>query len=240
MLTIAVFWSAVKPEYRKWVSGGTGAQVVTRPFEERIGYLADAAARFDGQQVSKGVQALVDRLSYVDFIAATLVRVPDVIPHQEGRQISQAVLHILTPRFLFPNKPPTPNDSVVTAYYTGLRTDHDVNASISIGYMGEFYIDFGIPGVFLGPLFMGLACGFARKWIHQRRAVPIAARYGLALIIAMPLSTFETALIKIVGAVMMGLAASIAYAWALENVGGRGLFGPLRRRPVRHEPSGAA
>jgi hypothetical protein len=208
--TVAIFWTAVKPEYRKWVSEG-GGQIVVKPLDERIAYIADAALAFDGAQFEKGFAALASRQSYIDFIAAVIQRVPEIIPHQDGRQLGDALYHVITPRALFPDKPPTPNDSDVTAYYTGLTTNNDRNASISIGYVGELYIDFGYAGALAAIALMGFAIGRAARAIAWRRGNGPIIAYGMLLAIALPLATFETALIKIVGSV----ATAILGAWAM-------------------------
>ena len=112
---LAVFWSAVKRDYRVFLNQGTGAQVVLQPLDERLAYLANKAAEFDGRQFADGLELLLARLSYIDFLAATMERVPAVLPHEGGALVGGAVLHVLTPRILFPDKPePTerhPRDS---------------------------------------------------------------------------------------------------------------------------------
>ena len=145
-LGVAVYWSAIKPDYRDFVNRGSGAQVVAEPFSNRLGYLFDAARGFDQAQFADGFDRLVKRLSYIDFLAATLNHVPSVVPHEDGALVGAAMAHILTPRILFPNKPALPNDSDVTEHYTGLPVGGNINTSISIGYLGELYVDFGTRG----------------------------------------------------------------------------------------------
>ena len=45
-LLLAAFWSAIKPDYRKFVSEGVRAQVVLRPVGERLSYLVHAWKRW--------------------------------------------------------------------------------------------------------------------------------------------------------------------------------------------------
>lgn len=208
---IAIFWTAVKPDYRRWVSGGGGEQIIVRPLIERFDYISDAAMDFNADQFAKGLEALAARQSYVDFIAAVIVRVPQIIPHQDGRQLGDALFHVVTPRALFPDKPPTPNDSDVTAFYTGLRTNNDANASISIGYVGELYVDFGFMGAIVAAGLIGLTVGWSIRRIALRRDNQAVVAYSLLLAVALPLATFETALIKLIGSVVTAILA----AWAL-------------------------
>jgi hypothetical protein len=151
-LILAVFWTSGKRDYRAFLNAGTGEQVVLRPFDERPEYLTEKAAEFDGQKFAEGFENLLERVSYIDFLAATMQRVPEVIPHEGGARMGEAVWHVLTPRILFPDKPEVTSDTEVTAYYTALPSAvfATSNTSISIGYLGELYIDFGVGGAVLG------------------------------------------------------------------------------------------
>ena len=138
------FWSVIKPEYRHFLNQGTNSQRVLVPVDDRLDYLADAARGFDGAQALEGIDATLQRLSYIDFLAHTMARVPAVLPHEGGRQLGGAVRHIAMPRPLFPDKPPLEHDTYVTSKYTGLSFSQKGYASISIGYLGQLYIDFGV------------------------------------------------------------------------------------------------
>ena len=113
------------------------------------------------RSLPEGFENLLERISYIDFLAATMERVPKVIPHEGGTRLGEAVWHVLTPRILFPDKPEPPSDTQVTAYYTNLPNAvfASANTSISIGYLGELYIDFGVAGALLAVFLMGLIFG---------------------------------------------------------------------------------
>jgi hypothetical protein len=214
LLTLAVFWSAIKPGYRTFLNEGTGQQVVLRPMNERLSYLGDAANDFTGEQMGAGLDALISRTSYIDFLAKTMQNVPSIIPFQDGRQTSEALTHIVTPRILFPDKPPTPNDTEVTAYYTKMTFDMSGATSISIGYLGELYIDFGIAGAICGAFIFGFLAGKAFHLLRSYRSAPLLLNYGVALTAATPFSLFETALIKVLGStVAVMLACFVLQRW---------------------------
>jgi hypothetical protein len=127
--------------------------------------------------------------------------------------LGAAVLHVLTPRILFPDKPATPDDTTVTAYYTDLPTvlfAHADTTSISIGYLGELYIDFGIWGALVAVSLMGVAFGRCYCAIRDYPGTPTFVNYGLCMMIVLQFSAFETALIKMLGAVVMVLASALA------------------------------
>jgi hypothetical protein len=210
-LLLAVFWSAVKQDYRDFLNQGTGAQEVLRPFDERIGYLVDKAGEFDREQFAIGFEELLARLSYIDFLASTMERVPEVLPHEGGAHLGTALRHVLTPRILFPDKPELPSDTLVTAHYTGVfpAVYADENTSISIGYLGELYIDFGIEGALLAVFLTGLGYGRCYRAIRDYPRTPRFINYGLCMMVALALTTFETALIKLIGSVVMILAVAL-------------------------------
>ncbi len=80
---------------------------------------------------------------------------PDFVPHENGHLLGGSLLNIVKPRIFFPDKPETPDDSLVSAKYTGIRFDMAYNTSISIGYLGELYIDFGKIGAVIGAFAIG-------------------------------------------------------------------------------------
>ncbi len=76
LLVAGVYWSAIKPDYRDFLNEGSGQQIVVQPIEERVAYLQDAAQNFDRANFAEGLDALVKRQSYIDFLAHTIAHVP--------------------------------------------------------------------------------------------------------------------------------------------------------------------
>jgi hypothetical protein len=208
---LAVFWSSVKESYRYFLNQGTGEQVVLQSFDDRLAYLANQATEFNEQRFADGFQRLLGRLSYIDFLAATMERVPQVLPHEGGALLGMAILHVLTPRILFPNKLDPPSDTRVTAHYTGLEAAVWANesTSISIGYLGELYIDFGVMGALFAVFLIGLAYGRCYRMIRDHAHMPTFVNYGLCMMVALTFTTFETALIKLIGSLVMVLVAAL-------------------------------
>ncbi len=207
-LVLAVFWSSIKTGYRTFLNQGTGEQVVLQPLDERLAYLAKEATEFDGRSFGTGFERLLARLSYIDFLAATMERVPRVLPHEGGAHLGEAILHVLTPRALFPDKAEVPSDTRVTAYYTNLPVAvfAQDNTSISIGYLGELYVDFG-PGGVIAVFLMALAYGRCYRAIRDYLGTPRFVNHGLCMMAALVFTNFETALIKLVGSLVMTLVA---------------------------------
>ena len=87
-LGVTIFWSSMKKDYRDFLDQGTQAQVVDQPLSARLGYLGQAADEFNGSQFQKGLQALVERESYIDILAATIEHVPDTVPFEHGHRLA--------------------------------------------------------------------------------------------------------------------------------------------------------
>ena len=199
---IATVWTVVKPEYRTLI-GQKGSQGAVVSQGEQIETLVGLVLQLDGEAVAQGLEPLVDRVSYVDFFGYTLQFVPNVAPHEDGALWAAAVKHVMTPRILFPQKPPIVADSEITNRYTGLVVAGiDEGTSFSIGYMAESYVDFGAVLMFF-PIFLS---GFVRGWMYRffvRSGEMTLLGYGFAIALFARWYTLEVATGKLLGAVLM-------------------------------------
>ena len=143
VLMFGIVWSTIKGEYRAYVSGGERAQIVTVGFGDRMAKLGELVSALDREALADGADRLVKRITYVEFFGAVLLYVPAVVPHEDGAIWLDAITRPFMPRLFFPDKAII-DDSERTNKYTGLGVSgSDVGTSISIGYFGEAYIDFG-------------------------------------------------------------------------------------------------
>jgi hypothetical protein len=211
LVVATVFWSSIKGDYRDFLNQGSHEQVVDRSLSERLSYVGEAADRFNDNQFQKGLRALADRISYIDYLAETMKYVPEVKQHENGRLIKAALTNMVMPRILFPDKPPTPNDVDITNRYTGLniRAGAYQGTSISIGYLGELYIDYGVVGAILGSFVIGAAGGLAYRLIRSFKAIPMFLSYGFALMVLVDFTVFETDLVRFIGSAITLFAAAI-------------------------------
>jgi hypothetical protein len=200
-LTISVYWSAVKKDYREFINNGSKEQVVLVPLEDRFRFLADRAADANADTLAKGFDQLLKRISYIEFFGATLNFVPGSRPHENGTMTMAAVSHILFPRLLFPEKAELPNDSAVTIAYTGLPMELRSGTSISIGYAGELYIDYGVLGMMGCMGIIGFFYGKASRIIQQHFSSALVG-YGATISLLMSGFYFETSLPKTTGGVI--------------------------------------
>ncbi len=203
LLVLGAFWSAVKENYRMYVSQGSYQQQVLVPVEDRLAFLSDQAFNIDSRTMIRGFDLLARRWGYIEFLAATMRNVPARLPFQDGAQVGAAVMHVLQPRLLFPDKPPLPSDTELAARYTGLPLNEGNNASatsISLGYLAELYVDFGLFGALAGAFLIGLLWGGIIKFIRASTSAPSIVNAGLAVMLMMSAKGVEQGIVKFVGA----------------------------------------
>jgi hypothetical protein len=85
--------------------------------------------------------------------------------------------------------------------YTGLPLPASPGVSISIGYLGEFYIDFGVLGMMACMGVLGFLYGKANKYIQRHFSSALMA-YGATITLFLPGFFFETSLPKTIGGVL--------------------------------------
>lgn len=242
LLVISAFWSEVKMDYRAFLNQGSEAQEVVVPLEDRLAFLVDRVNTADGDTLSDGFDKLVRRMAYVEFFGATLHTVPDKRPHENGAMTQAAISHILLPRLFVPDKAPLPQDTTVTIAYTGLPIMDRSGVSISIGYPGEFYIDFGVLGMMVCMGVLGFLYGKANKYIQQYFSSALLG-YGATITLFMPGFLFETSLPKTLGGVctsfvILLLMSKIVLPFALNALAWkeRRIVGALDRISPAHYP----
>ena len=226
VLIFGVIWSAIKPEYRAYVSGGEHAQIVSVGFSDRMTKLGELVSALDREALADGADRLVKRLSYVEFFGAVLLYVPTMVPHEQGAIWWDAITRPFMPRLLFPGKAII-DDSERTNKYTGLGiSGSDVGASISIGYLGESYIDFGEVGM-MAPIFLlGVFLGGAYRWLITMSYTRGVLGYGLAIGVLLGGLFAETSITKSAG----GFIVSLLVVWLIAKYAGPRVFPWLQLR----------
>lgn len=203
LVALGSAWTVIKPGYRSVITQSSGQQGANVDRGTQLTEMADALGDLRSTDLVDGLDPLFSRLAYTDFFAQTIDFVPAVVPHERGAQWGAAVRHVLQPRLLFPDKPRLLSDSEVTMRYTGrfLASD-DQGTSISIGYMGEAYVDFGPVGMFAIVLGLGMAWGRMFTFFVRRAQVPLLG-LAFALTVLLNAYQFEIASIKLLGGVLM-------------------------------------
>jgi hypothetical protein len=199
---LSLVWTAVKPEYRMWVSGYTGEQTVVRPFGERIAWMSDhifgKAIDFDATS-----KTLLKRIGYTQFYADILQRLDDKMIPDDDRFYVKALVHVLTPRVLFPDKRDL-DDSAITTALTGHKIGR--NTSMSVGYTAQANVDFGVPGMFGAIFLIGLMCVAIVRYFMTRPGPP-QLRQGCATACVFVPFDYGTDIDKALGFVLTGFLA---------------------------------
>lgn len=214
LLYVTVIWTAIKVDYRAFVRGGQTAQVVLVDYGTAVAKVVELAADVSAAEIEVSLDALLKRIMYTEFFGATLTYVPHVAPHQNGALWGDAILRPITPRFLFPDKA-TIDESLLTNTYTGLGVSGmQQGTQITIGYMGEAYIDFGYWGMFAPILLVGLTMGRLYRWILTGPRSYGLAGLGLAPAVLMSAAALERSSAKLIG----GLFAQTLAVWIIIGI----------------------
>jgi hypothetical protein len=179
MVGLSLMWMGVRGSYRRSLDELDPLLTTKSSRVERVNSLATEFFSGDSSQFANTADELIDRMWTIYYPARAIARVPAVIDHTHGSILSAAVTHVVTPRVLFPDKPPLPSDSEMVRKYTGLYVAGDeVGTSIAFGYAAESYVDFGLPWMFLPVLAYGIVMGALYAWFlrtiwHRELAVAV-------------------------------------------------------------------
>jgi hypothetical protein len=186
------------------------------------------------------LDVFIDRTWAIYYPALALDRVPSVLPHENGRILRNALLHVVTPRILFPQKAALPSDSEMVRHYSGVWVAGEESmVSIAFGYAGESYIDFGVPLMFVPVFLWGLLLG----WLYARLPRLLSHRdlaQGLITVVFwISLYLYERSWIKTIGMTLTNLIVIGGLMLALDRFLRRDRLVrelPRRRPPMRSEP----
>lgn len=196
LVGVGLVWTAVKMDYRKFMAAGATGQVINVGRAEAMGELLRLVTELDGEKLADATIAMTERLSYLDFLSGVMANVPARLPHEEGRVALAALTHVVTPRILFPEKEAL-HDSLHLNKYIGEYVANFTTTSMSIGYVGDLYIDFGWYAP-LAVFALGLLLGGQFLLLYRLGGDP-----GWGGFLTMPmfflLYLFEVSLIKQIG-----------------------------------------
>ena len=194
---LGVFWSYVKSDYRSYLSGGKRAQIVTVSKLDALNKLISYIPEFNNAKFEVGTEALVKRIFYLEFFSATIKNIPTYDPYMKGKNWNQAITHVLMPRFFFPNKEAV-DDSKNTFLLTRIKVaDAKQGTSISVGYAGESYADFGPFFMFFPIALLGFIIGLYYKFLVNNSFG--VWKYAIIFPIFFLINFFEKNLIKVIG-----------------------------------------
>ncbi len=136
------------------------------------------------------------------------------VEYLNGKSISDAVLAVI-PRALWPGKTVTAGSPDIVMAMTGLYLS--TWTSWGIGNVMEFYINFGVPGLIVGFLFLGWMIGR----LDHRAALYAGRRdYGMALVFFLPgVAAVQPlgSLVELTGGCASAWIAGHCWAWIYNN-----------------------
>jgi hypothetical protein len=118
--------------------------------------------------------------------------------------------------------------------YTGrLLASGDQGTSISIGYVGDSYIDFGFFGALAIPFMLGLLyASMARHILAANRGADVTVGIAVLVVALFPVQQFEISSIKLFPGVLWAWIVGVVAVWILwPRV--RRFFSATRREPSR-------
>jgi hypothetical protein len=183
----SLVWMSVRGQLRQEIDDEVLSNSRIERFDRArtlsTGLLTQAAADY-----SEAATRLVDRLWAIKYPGMALDRVPSSIPHTGGDLMWEALTHLVTPRFLYPDKPELISDSELVRKYAGARVaGSESNTSIAFGYSAESYVDYGLPWMFVPAIVWGFLLGVTFQiWMsiirHRELAVAVTTvMFWLAL-----------------------------------------------------------
>lgn len=196
---LGLLWTGVKGDYRTYIGQGD-KQVMAVSKAEALVKMIDLAGEFNlNDEVKK---SFIDRISYIDYFSACMSHVPSVVPHEKGQLTLQAIKHVLVPRFLDSNKAVIDESSHLTKYTGIFFSNLSMGVSFSLGYFGDFYVDFGAVGMLVALYLLGLLIGavFWDVYRHIKNGLISAAVMQMSFFL---LYKFEISLIKLMGTLIM-------------------------------------
>lgn len=161
-IPVLILIQSVKQEYRE--------QVWNQQTEGGLGLLSDLAEKRSAKEdepfsQSTGVLRTVGRLSQGWHLGLTLRHVPKREPIANGKEMLSDIAASIMPRILF-SKKKSVNSRDKFKQYTG----HNLrdNTSMSIGVLGDFYINFGRTGSFIMLFIFGAFIAWILRLFTQR------------------------------------------------------------------------
>lgn len=192
LIVLFSFWSYVKGDYREFLNQGTLQQAKLVSNTAALSYIYQEAKSTSVSALQDGATIFLKRLQYMERYSEVYERVPEVIPHQNGEDLSNTLEFILVPRFLNPDKN-IKDASKRTSYYTGKRfSKAKQGTSISMGYFCDLFIDFGIYLMILPLMLIAALIGLINKYLLSLKGYNILFQYSLIGASFLSLGTFES------------------------------------------------
>jgi hypothetical protein len=233
MFLSGLMWMAIRTDYRQDFESQVFAQSREARLE-RVIALTSKWLRSDFDALGNDLDFFIDRLWAIYYPALAVTRVPAVVPYEHGAIMGRALLHVVTPRVLFPDKAVLESDSEMVMRYAGVwAAGEEKGTSIAFGYAAESYVDFGVPLMFLPILVYGFLMGMAYHWwLKSIRHRELAIAF-VTVTFWMCLYIFERSWIKTLGLTLTMMVYLGGAVFILDRL----LLWRRGSGAMRHEPA---
>jgi hypothetical protein len=154
----------------EFLRGGIGSQysipyMLSHPLDTLMQVQRYLTGADTAELLDSGLQATGRRIDGLGILSVIVRDTPSVSPYQYGRTLGLFFVAFI-PRLLWPDKPEIHIGQWVTDVYgSGPEV---VGTSTGPTQVGEFYFNFGWPGVVLGMLLLGVLLRFTFEWLVRR------------------------------------------------------------------------
>jgi hypothetical protein len=210
-LVFGLYWTAIKPEYRNFVSGGEATQAVVAGYGEALQDIVELVEQVDSAKLEKAADELAHRFAGIDMFSAVVAYVPSVRDHEWGKLWLDAISRPFMPRMFFPDKAVI-DESTLTNYYTGLGlAGFAQGTQISMGYIADSYIDFGEIGMMGALLGFGFFLGYIYRWfLHHPNGYGLLA-CGLASSTLIQAAEIGASSAKLFGGIVVSVLVAMVF-----------------------------
>lgn len=192
LLFVFVTWTAVKGGYREFLNQGSKQQVVSVSKTEALSSIADRVQNISWQRFQMSLNMAMYRIQYIFHLEVVMDRIPEKMPHEEGKVWWDNVSFVITPRFLFPEKgiyDPTAKTNKYTGFkYSGMKK----GAAFSLGYFADGYVDFGYIGMFLPIALMGFFVLMIYRTFYKMQHLNLFLRFAIINVTLYTFISFES------------------------------------------------
>ena len=192
-------WTAIKGEYRNFLSSGRRLQKVYVSKNEAFQNMIYQIGNLDRSKYEKTIAAAMYRVQYLLHLNRVMQRIPSVAPHENGNLWKSNIEYIIIPRALFPDKKMF-DPSMKTNKYTGFNyATGKSGVAFSLGYYAESYVDFGHFWMFLPLIAIAMYVSFIFNTIMKRKDLNLLVRFGMVTTGLMVFATIEADGIFLIG-----------------------------------------
>lgn len=201
ILYVGILWTGVKGEHRTYISQGQ-AQSVMVSKEDAMTNFIRLVSDFSLENSKETQTAFLNRLSYIDYFSSCLSYVPVKMPHENGGLTMNAFKHVFLPRLFFPDKAVIDESTHLTKYTGVFYSNIDMGVSFGLGYVPDFYIDYGYIFMFPILILFGYFIGNIFLDIYNHAGSILWGISMMAISFSL-LFRFENSMIKLFGQLIM-------------------------------------